>query len=320
MWRDDDGRASAAIYVRFPTRLEEATLFKTIVVGIDGGQGGRDAIALARALAAPDATFALAHIYPLLLGRGGAMAIPIEREESQELLQRESALAGLDAELVMRGTGSVGQGLHELAEERGADLLVVGSCRRALLGRVFLGDDARSALNGAPCALAIAPRGYAQTAPRLNKIGVGYDASPESEHALAVARALTAADHAEIKAFWIVSDAVVVEHEPLPANWPRAVEEAVDHCSERLSALEDVHGIVVYGYPQDELASFSKGVELMIVGSRGYGPIKRLFHGSVSHHLIGHCACPLLVLPRKAKVEREGAEPSNRPAAIAAGG
>jgi nucleotide-binding universal stress UspA family protein len=47
--------------------------------------------------------------------------------------------------------------LHELAELTDADLLVIGSSRRGLLGRALIGGDTRAALNGASCAVAIAP-------------------------------------------------------------------------------------------------------------------------------------------------------------------
>jgi hypothetical protein len=57
---------------------------------------------------------------------------------------------------------SPGRGLHEEAERRNADLIVVGSSSRSLLGRVWVGDDARASLNGAPSAVAIAARSYAQ--------------------------------------------------------------------------------------------------------------------------------------------------------------
>ena len=52
-----------------------------------------------------------------------------------------------------------------------------------------MGDDARAALNGAPCAIAIAPRGYSPPTGGLAVLGVGYDGSVDSEQ-LAVAREL----------------------------------------------------------------------------------------------------------------------------------
>jgi hypothetical protein len=39
-------------------------------------------------------------------------------------------------------------------------------------------------------------------------------------------------------------------------------------------------------------------VDLLIVGSRGYGPVGSVFHGSVSSYLERHAASALLVLPR----------------------
>jgi hypothetical protein len=54
-----------------------STMFRRVLVGVDGRSGGRDAIALARRLAAPDGVITLAHIYgeDLLIGRGGALTV-----------------------------------------------------------------------------------------------------------------------------------------------------------------------------------------------------------------------------------------------------
>jgi Universal stress protein family len=52
---------------------------------------------------------------------------------------------------------SVGHGLHDVAEDRTADLIVAGGCHRSAIGRVLIGDDARSVVQHAPCAVAIAP-------------------------------------------------------------------------------------------------------------------------------------------------------------------
>ncbi len=41
----------------------EAELFDRVLVGVDGREGGRDAIALARKVAAPNAEIPLAHVY-----------------------------------------------------------------------------------------------------------------------------------------------------------------------------------------------------------------------------------------------------------------
>ena len=282
-------------------------MFSNVLVGIDGRQGGRDAIALARQLAAPNAGITLAHVYGgrTMGGRASALAVPLEAEASEQLLARERTDAGMQAETASCYESSAGRGLHELAEQRHADLLVVGSTRHALLGRVLMGDETRAAFNGAPCAIAIAPRGYTQAAHRLVRLGVGYDGSLQSVNALRAARELAARYGANITALWVVSLQSVREEKPIPADWPKAIDELIERCSERLGELRDVEGAVAYGGPREELARFGSELDLLIVGSRGYGPVGRLFHGSVSSYLVGHATCPLLVLPRSASSEVE---------------
>jgi nucleotide-binding universal stress UspA family protein len=289
---------------------EEVTMFRNVLVGVDGRQGGRDAIGLARQLATPETTITLAHVIAPMPGRGASLALPLQRAESQRLLEQEREKASLDAELLVRGERPVGRGLHELADQVCADLLVVGSTSHALLGRVRMGDDARAAFNGAPCAIAIAPRGYTETQHDLRKLGVGYDGSAQSVRALTVALELASRCGAEVKALWVVTLESVRDERPIPADWPQTAELLVGRCLDQLGRLEGVDGDSVYGGPRDELSRLSDRVDLLIVGSRGYGPLGRLFHGSISSYLVGHTACPLLVLPRGAsqQAESDGAE------------
>ena len=138
-------------------------MFDNVLVGVDGRQGGRDAIALARQLASAEADITLAHVCGgnTIGGRFSSLSVPLEIEDAERLLKRTIKEHKLQAEGVVVYESSVGRGLHQLADERAADLLVVGSTRHALLGRILMGDDCRAALNGAPCAVAVAARAYA---------------------------------------------------------------------------------------------------------------------------------------------------------------
>jgi nucleotide-binding universal stress UspA family protein len=195
------------------------------MVGVDEHEGGRDAITLAKALVAKDGELTLAymhHGYPVP-ARGMSVAYEAEEHErALELLKKAREEAAIEAELADRGSPSVGRGLHELADAHGADLVVVGSTRRGLFGRVFIGDDTRAALNGAPCAIAIAPAGYSQHPVAMREIGVGYDGSPESEHALGVARNLAAEQHTRLSAFEAVSLPAYMFTGPLSPTMPRS--------------------------------------------------------------------------------------------------
>jgi nucleotide-binding universal stress UspA family protein len=136
-------------------------MFKNVLIGVDGSPNGRDAIALARQLADPDGKLTLAHVHRGKAAGEAAGEAAQERDSSRELLERERAAASVDAEIVSVIATSAGRGLHEQALEIGADLLVVGSCSRGVLGRVMLGDDTRATIDGAPCTVAVAIHGYA---------------------------------------------------------------------------------------------------------------------------------------------------------------
>ena len=285
--------------------------FNNIVVGIDGGEGGRDAVALARVLRAPSGQLTFANVY---LGdahawRGSNTPFDvIEREQSRDLLRQARQESGLDVQLRGLGASSPGRGLHELAESLKADLLVIGSSRRGLLGRVLTGDDTRAALNGAPCAVAVAPAGYALQSVAMREVGVAYNGSPESEHALGVARDIARDHHAKLSAFEAVSLPSYAYSGPMEYH-EGMVTEMVARARERVAALDDVEPHAAYGAPAVELAVFSASVDLLVVGSRSYGPLGRLVHGSTTQQLARRAACPLLVLTRavrKADAARAG--------------
>ena len=279
-------------------------MFKQIVVGVDEHKGGRDAIALARNLLAPDGELTLAYVYvgdPHVYRSASSSYDASERERAQELLERARAETGVQANLRWRGSSSVGRGLHELCEVIGADLLVVGSSRRGLLGRVLIGDDTRDALNGAPCAIAIAPAGYAEQPVAMREIGVGYNGSPESEHALEVARKVAAElwrQAVGVRGRVAPDDAFLGG--PAPIERRDRGRSSTMPASE-IAALGGVEPHAAYGTPAEELAVYSASLDLLIVGSRGYGPIGRLIHGSTSQQLARTARCPLLVLPRSTR-------------------
>jgi nucleotide-binding universal stress UspA family protein len=284
--------------------IKEMTMFENVLVGVDGSSNGRDAIALASRLAGPDAKLTLAHVRtgelnPLV---ATTPSLPVEEQQaSHELLERERADGGVQAELESIVAASVGAGLHRQAEAQGADLLVVGTSGHGSFGRVLLGDDTRAALNGSPCAVAIAARGYGgQAGSSIARIGVAYNRSPESASALAVAKALAQASGASIAALEVVSIPAYAFSGLMAPAIGDSIDTMVTEASARMSQLAGVDGRAVYGLAGEELAAFGEDLDLLVVGSRGYGPVKRLVLGSTSDFLERHARCSLLVLPRPA--------------------
>jgi len=283
-------------------------MFENVLVGVDGSANGRDAIALASRLGDPAGRLTLANVRPGEMRPLHAITpglLDEERDAALALLERERAEAGVEAELLSVVDASPGAGLHRQAEAQGADLLVVGSCGRGAFGRAMLGDDTRAALNGAPCAVAIATRGYAGHPGRagdpIGKIGVAYNGSPESERALAKARELAAPTRAEIEVLEVVAIPGYAFTGLMAPSIGDSIDLMLTEANARLSKLPGVVSRAVYGLAGEELAAFGEDVDLLAVGSRSYGPAKRLVLGSTSDFLERHARCSLLVLPRPAE-------------------
>lgn len=295
-------------------------MFKNVIVGVDEQQGGRDATALAKDLVATDGSLMLARVLirDALIGRGASPDFDaITRQRAHELHEAARDVMHVEAEVRCLESSSVGRGLHELATDEHADLLVIGSCRRGLVGRVMIADDTSDALNGAPCAIAIAPFGYADGPHVMGEIGVAYNGSPDSDEALAVARALAAEHAAKLSAFEAVA---VPAYLSVPGAGAGATAELVpaliDQARARIAALGDVEPHAAYGVAGEELAVYSASLDLLVIGSRGYGPLGRLVHGSTSRQLAHSARCPLLVLTRSAHA-RPQPEPDQTDRALA---
>jgi nucleotide-binding universal stress UspA family protein len=288
-------------------------MFNEIVVGVGEEPSGRDAIALGWSLIAQGGRLTVAHVLTTApyVYRGASARYAAarqsqamdrsEEERARSMLEHvaeEACLAEAGHEFTLRvvQSATVGQGLHELGEVERADLLVVGSSHNGLLGRVLIGDDTRAALNGAPCAVAIAPAGFSEQRAPFREIGVGYDGSAEGTYALEVARGLATALGVRLSAFTAVSMPISAFG---PGSRPAsgAIVSRVRDARERIEALGGVEAHAAYGDAVEELTLYSASLDLLVVGSRGYGPIGRLIHGSTSAQLARTARCALLVVP-----------------------
>ncbi|HEY7622643.1 MAG TPA: universal stress protein [Solirubrobacteraceae bacterium] len=293
-------------------------MFNRIVVGIDARQGGRDALALAERLArAFNGELIAVHAYPYdyYVSRGASADFEaVMHTTAQETLSGELERAGVSADAIAISDSSPGRALHRIAERRDADLIVVGSAHRGRIGRVLAGDVTAGTLHGSPCAVLVAPAGYAEHGKKLATVGVGYDGSPESQAALELAHDLAKGIGARLRVIDVV---VPVEPGgPFSAYHPDWTEHARvrrEEAEERLEAVlaelgEIATGDIAFGDPARELAFEGNHLDLLITGSRGYGPVRRLMLGSTSAKLVHEAPCPVMVLTRSARHAHEDEE------------
>jgi nucleotide-binding universal stress UspA family protein len=251
-----------------------------IVVGYDGSDRGADALVLARTFvellrtgvvgeAGDPIDVAVALVYPDgPIGVGGQRTLDGDhRRQARRILDGAQSIW---PELPRGGfrvvqAGSPAEGLRRFAHDQEADALVLGASHRSLPGRVFPGSVTEQTLHGAPCAVLVAPAGYATgyAAGRpLRRLAVAYDGSAEASAALAEAERL---------AFGRDDVSVTV-----------------------IDAADPVH----------ELLDASHELDLLLLGSRGHGALHRALLGSVSTPVMRGAACPLLLLPAGSVVVR----------------
>jgi len=213
-------------------------------------------------------------------------------------------------------SGSAARGLHDAAVSEQADLVVVGSSHHGPVGRVLLGWVGERLLSGAPCAVAIAPRGRAlDESRRISQIAVAFDGSQEAQLALRTAHDLAIRTKAALGVLMVIEPPAAIpgQYVPLAGLEPliavergealqrqeQAAQNALD------TALAEVGGgkverRVLFGTdPASAILEFAgANVDLLLVGSRTYGPVRRALVGSVSSTVVRHALCPVLVMPR----------------------
>jgi len=296
----------------------------TILIGVDASERSEDAIALARTLAERSgARLLLAAAVPcppvaLAESAGTAVLVQDVVDQTEERLEATAATlrdAGHDVACVTRGFVSPGQLLHTVAEDRAVDLIVVGSTHAGRMGRVLPGSTAERLLHGAPCPVAVAPAGYRDDERRpLRRIGVAFDGSAEAHAALRAGVALALRSGAQLDVVCVLD--VMGFAAPALLGGPGFDRTRADAEAAAREHLESVVAELVpdarpaawllTGDPAARLAGFSRDLDLLLAGSRGYGPMHAVLLGGVSGRLIRDAACPLLITPRGAGHPLEG--------------
>jgi nucleotide-binding universal stress UspA family protein len=275
-------------------------MFENVVVGVRDMETGRDATALAGKLVFEQGVLTLLHV-DLITTKpapdSGSVGDARRRRYALERLTLLAAEFAPAATIACVEARSAKRGLDEFASDRSADLLVIGASHNDDLARAFIADDTRALLEDAPCAVAVAPAGYAERADPIRRIGVAYDGSGESERALSWGRRLAAERHAELSAFEAVPAPVYARD---PWNLEGEVSEHVEKARERVAALGGLQAEAGFGDAVEELAQYAQSVDLLVLGSHRYRPFDRLLQQSTSQQLADVATSPLLVLPHGA--------------------
>jgi nucleotide-binding universal stress UspA family protein len=259
--------------------------FQSILVALDGEQGGLDAAALGSLLTAPGTELTLAHV--LIGARAGGEALQTAVNVVRWL---RPDLPGAGPDLVTPRAHSVVAGLRELVDTRRVELLVVGAHHHRHLN-LASHDHTRDALRHLSVAVAVAPWHYAARSPAaIATVGVGYVDDRSGRVVLDAARGLAWQLGAEMRAMTIVA----------ASNWPDAGSGAgwrALAAARRMAEIPGIHGTAVEGDPYHALLDLSREVDLLVIGTHHRSALHRLLPGDVAEGLAGSARCPLVVVP-----------------------
>jgi nucleotide-binding universal stress UspA family protein len=291
-----------------------------VLLATDGSKDAQAALAFLQVLPLPPASTVRVTIVVTL--PSFALDIPSAKEFDRSVLEAARGVLE-EARTRLGGCGltieadvAVGDPKSEIvriAEEWGADLLVLGARGLSRFKRFLLGSVSLSVARHAPCPVLVVkgrPR-------KLGNVLVAMDDSEDSFRAVRFLQSLPLPRQARLR---LLS---VVEPVRYPTSAPKAlrgqlVEMIKELESKRRGELEKVLERaaaqldekitrVTRATPTGDPASaivataVAHDADLIVVGARGRGGMERLLLGSVSESVLHHARCPILIVKERPK-------------------
>jgi nucleotide-binding universal stress UspA family protein len=250
-------------------------------VDLDAPRQAHDALALSSWLA--DATSCNLAAATVFAPRAGALSDQVERHRAEL-----TALAGRPVDAIALAGTAPARVLHELGDQRRPRAVVIGSSRGGALGAVSLGSVGEALLHGGDVPIVVTPNDYHGAHSRPPQIGVADGGTPESHDAARTAADLAKKTGASLRVLTVLEPP---PHNELAERWPgMQVARALGGVLAERIELE--------GDPAAALATAGGDLDLLIVGSRSYGPLGAVLLGAVTRQLVRMASCPVMVVPR----------------------
>jgi nucleotide-binding universal stress UspA family protein len=284
----------------------------TVVVASDGSAPARAAVATAAGLCWPSRVrlHAVA-VRELGLDLGGPAHDELEAvaREASELALRALARRGAPATAAVVD-GPVGAAVLAQARRQRARVIVVGSRGHGPLRRMVLGSTSRFLVREATCPVLVVRERPA----RAQRVVLGIDGSAHSRHAAAFLAELEPPSNARVRIVAVVEplrlpslgqlpgrvrETLRAQASALAEEQRRKAQRAVDAAHRRLeSAGWNASSEVSEGVPLDTLLARvgSERADLLAIGARGAGGMRRWLLGSVAEGALEHSPCAVLVV------------------------
>ncbi len=286
-----------------------------VVIGYDSSEASEDAVAFGLTWCRSTGDVPIvATVYPEEHPFGlGVRRIDVEwltyvREQAEIVQDKARATVG-DAALYSNvASTSSSHGLVDLAEDVEAVMVIVGTAQESGLTRALLGSTTERLLYGATVPVTVVPPGWRQSASdRISSIGVAYVDTRDGREALRIAVRVARRIPARLTLYSVL--------DPLSEGYSylvgRTDEQAfLDKARDSFGKTLEFAGagvppeleprtVLLEGGAVESLAALGPDdIDMLVCGSRGYGPVRRVLLGGVSSRLIRRARLPITVVPR----------------------
>lgn len=273
-------------------------MFSKILVGTDGSDTASVAVDHAAALA--EGTGAELLVVSAYRGAGVGSEAVLGRapdhagdDRARSILQHEVHRHGdrLRVRPVLQ-EGAPAEVILDVAEEEGADLVVVGNKGMTGGKRFLMGSVPNNISHHAPCDVLIVHTRRAETAsakeldrpPRYERILIGTDGSATAARAVAVGAEVAAAVGAEVLLLFVGED--------------KSGHNVLDDAASRIGDRAPVSSMTARGDPADTIIDVAarERCDLIVVGNRGMAGGRRFLMGSVPNNVSHHASGDVLIV------------------------
>ncbi len=291
-----------------------------VVIAYDGSVASEDAVAfgLTWCRSAGDVPI-IATVYPeehpLGAGRVDVEWATYVREQAEIIQDKARAAVGDGALYRSVASTSAAHGLADLAEDVEAVMVIVGRTEETGLTRTLLGSTTERLLHGATAPVTVVPLGWRQSASdRISRIGVAYIDTRDGREALRMAVSVALRIPAQLTLYTVFGQSserysYLVGRTDEQAFLDKVREtfgKALEFAAAGVPPELEPRTVLLEGAVVESLAALGPDdVDLLVCGSRGYGPARRVLLGGVSSRLIRRARLPVAVVPRAATVYAE---------------